>query len=257
MRLSPRLALLCVWLICTTVGCSSAGRRAHQNPAAFGRLSPADQKLVLHGRVRPGLSQEGVYLAWGEPDEKATVPASGKDGATETWVYRHRITLQQPINSYDYYGPDHGSGFWPSRPWLRPGYGVGGVGNEGLLQYQPHVRSLDTLRIAEFSAGKVDRYKMAGGAWTGASPRASAAFLTVPDRPDRPIQAGAAALRLHPAGRHPRPTTPPSRHVRRRIMAATAHYLHSGEGKHEKKSPAFSFALPMSTAHIMKICLHP
>ncbi len=72
--------------------------------------------------------------AWGEPDAK-TVAAKGKDGGeTETWIYRQRLSLTEPMNSYDYFGPSHGYGDLPAERWLRPGYAVGGIGNEGVLQ---------------------------------------------------------------------------------------------------------------------------
>lgn len=150
-------------------GCTSPDRRVRQHPEAFHRLSVPDQKLVLGGHVRPGLSQDGVYIAWGEPDRKTTAADPGKDGAgAETWIYRQRITLYEPMSSYDHFGPNHGYGDLPPEPWLRPGYGIGGIGNEGLLQYQPNVRNLDTLRIAVFRAGKLDRYKSADGTWSQA-----------------------------------------------------------------------------------------
>ena len=184
----PFLRRLAFYLLlaCVLAGCSTPRKRSRQHAAAFRRLSADDQRLVLRGKVRPGLSQEGVYIAWGEPDEKGHTPLSSKDApATETWIYRQRVTLLEPINSYDYFGPYHGYGFWPVDPWLRPGYGAGGAGNEGVLQYQPHVRSLDTLRIAEFSQGSVDRYKTAGGTWV-LPEKPAVAVVTVVSGPAAP-----------------------------------------------------------------------
>ena len=183
-------------------GCSTPGKRAREHAAAFQRLSPSDRQLVLHGHVRPGMSQEGVYIAWGEPDKKTVTASGGKDGAaTEVWIYRQRVTLTEPQNSYDYFGPYHGYGNLPAEPWLRPGYGIGGIGNEGMLQYQPHVRSMDTLRLAEFSGRKVDRFKTAETAW---SPRAldatigtSSSRLIIPNSPE-------AQPRNSPIASHPR-----------------------------------------------------
>ncbi len=162
-----------LWLLLgfLVAGCSTPSKRARVHAEAFHRLSPSDQALVLHGHVRPGLSQDDVYIAWGEPDRK-TAGGVGKDAA-ETWVYRQRVTLYNPMSFYDHFGPYHGYGDWPREPWLRPGYGIGGIGNEGLLEYRPNVRSLDTLRIAEFSGGKVDRYKDLHGVWSQAPPKVS------------------------------------------------------------------------------------
>lgn len=150
--------LLIAWIL---TGCSTPGSRAHGHTAALHRLSPADQQLVLHGRVRPGLSQEAVYIAWGGPDEK-TVGSEGKS-ASETWVYRQRVTLSEPMNSYYYSGPFHGLGGGEPRRGFLPAYAYGGIGYEGMLHYQPHVRSLDSVRVVEFSGGELDRYKGADG----------------------------------------------------------------------------------------------
>ena len=163
--MSPSLRVLLASLILTgaAAGCSTPSKRAREHGSAFRRLSPADQALVLRGRVRPGLSQEAVYIAWGAPDWK-TVRDGGKgDAGTEIWIYRQRITITEPINSYDYFGPYQGISGGGSAPALRPGYGIGGIGNENLLQFQPHVRSLDTLRIMEFRAGNVEKFKTAAG----------------------------------------------------------------------------------------------
>ena len=157
------MSRFCLLLICNVVaawgltGCSTPGSRARENAAVWHRLSTADQRLVLRGQIRPGLSQAAVYIAWGQPDEK-TVAGGGKT-PSETWIYRQRVTINEPMNSYYYYGPSHGFGGGdPGRGFL-PAYAYGGVGYEGVLRYQPHVRSLDSVRFAEFSGGKLDRYK--------------------------------------------------------------------------------------------------
>ena len=149
-------------------GCSTPRKRAQEHSIAFHRLASSDQALVLHGRVRPGLSQQGVYIAWGEPDEKISGDVD-KDGVrTETWLYRQRTTLSEPQNSPDYYGPYQGIDDTPAAPSLWPGHGVGGIGNEALLGFQPHVRHLDTLRIAVFKIGETKRSPvMAAGGTSG------------------------------------------------------------------------------------------
>ena len=153
-------------LACVFTGCSTPQRRAREHGSAFRRLSPSDQSLVLHGHVRPGLSQEGVYIAWGQPDEKVAGGSDKNDPGVETWIYRQRITISEPQNSYDYYGPYQGIDHAPAAPALSPGYGIGGIGNEALMRFQPHVRCLDTLRIAEFKRGEVERFETADGNWS-------------------------------------------------------------------------------------------
>ena len=171
------MSYFCRLLICNALlawaltGCSTPASRSHEHAAAFGKLSPGDQRLVRHGHIRPGMSEEAVYIAWGEPDAK-TAGGDGGKSATETWVYRQRVTLQEPINSYAFNGPYHGFGDdYAGQGFLSP-YAYGGIGYEGVLRYQPRVRSLDAVRIAEFKGGQVDRYKGADGTWTAPRPAA-------------------------------------------------------------------------------------
>lgn len=68
------------------VGCAArpAGR-AQEKAAEFGRLAPADQRLVLGGQVRKGLHKEAVYIAWGTP---TSVRQPGPEqGPCEAWLY--------------------------------------------------------------------------------------------------------------------------------------------------------------------------
>lgn len=159
-------------------GCATPGSRAREHAAAFHRLSPADQQLVLHGRIRPGLSQEAVDIAWGQPDEK-TVGCEGKD-ASETWIYRPRVTINEPMDAYYGYGPSHGFGGGHPGHGFLPAYAYGGIGYEGTLRYQPHVRSLDSVRIAEFGVGKLDRYKNADDRSLGSAKLVATTLTSAP-----------------------------------------------------------------------------
>lgn len=64
--------------------------------------------MVGQGKIRAGMSQQAVYIAWGQPQQKATGIVRG--APTETWVY----TLSTAA-----YGPYGSGGF---------GYGYGGFG---------------------------------------------------------------------------------------------------------------------------------
>ena len=174
-----RLSVCNIFLAGILTGCSTPGTRGQAHAAELHRLSPADQHLVLHGNIRPGMSPEAVYIAWGSPDDK--IAGTGKS-PSETWVYRQRVTIYAPMNSYYYYGPYHGLGGGGPGQGFGPAYAYGGVGYEGTLRYQPHVRSLDSVRLAEFSGGKVDRFKDAGGAWSRPSPAAVALTVRPADR---------------------------------------------------------------------------
>ena len=152
MTFFPRAFFACVLLVSVLSGCSTPGKRSREHAAAFRVLSSADQHLVFSGRIRPGLSREAVYIAWGEPDQKLTVGDDKDRTVAETWIYRQRITITEPQNSYEYFGPYQGLGNGPSGPWSHPGETAGRFGSEGFLTFQPHVRSMDVLRVAKFGA---------------------------------------------------------------------------------------------------------
>ena len=162
-----RLLACNVLLAGMLTGCSTPGIRAHGHAAALHRLSPADQQLVLRGHIHPGMDQEAVDIAWGSSDAKTS---GGGKSESETWVYRQRVTLYEPMNSYYFSGPYHGYATEGIGRGFLPDYAYGGAGYEGALRYQPHVRFLDSVRIAEFSGGNVDRFKTADGIWQRASP---------------------------------------------------------------------------------------
>jgi hypothetical protein len=82
-------------------GCSTTESRIAENPQIFQTLSPRDQALVSQGKIREGMSQNAVWLAWGAPDQKATGSARGR--AVETWIYNDYVYSSAP---YPYpYGP--------------------------------------------------------------------------------------------------------------------------------------------------------
>jgi len=65
--------------------CSTTETRISDHPEIFQTLAPRDQELVKAGKIREGMSQNAVWLAWGIPDQKATGVAHGK--SVETWIY--------------------------------------------------------------------------------------------------------------------------------------------------------------------------
>ena len=96
-------------------GCETTESRISAHRDLFNSLSPTDQQLVSQGRIRPGMSQGAVWLAWGSPQEKA--PGFIRGHATETWVY-YNYTDVYPYGYGPYgYGYPYGGGF-----------GFGGVG---------------------------------------------------------------------------------------------------------------------------------
>jgi len=81
--------------------CSTPETRISEHPEIFQTLSPRDQELVKAGKIREGMSQNAVWLAWGIPDQKATGVARGHP--VETWIYNDYYYANSP---YPYpYGP--------------------------------------------------------------------------------------------------------------------------------------------------------
>src|SRR3989440_12700127 len=82
--------------------CGTTGQRISQHPEIYQRLSPRDQALVSQGQIRPGMTMDAVWLAWGAPDQK--IPGNARDRAIETWVYVRYATPPSYGGPY-YYGP--------------------------------------------------------------------------------------------------------------------------------------------------------
>ncbi len=97
-------------------GCATTESRISDHPEIFNSLSPSDQALVKEGKIRAGMPQNAVWVAWGSPEQKAVGNMRGR--STETWIYITYATA--PYGGYGYpYGPyGHGHGF---------GYGFGSV----------------------------------------------------------------------------------------------------------------------------------
>ena len=83
-------------------GCATVGGRISQHPEMYQTLSPRDQALVSQGQIRPGMSMDAVWLAWGTADQK--IPANVRGHPAETWVYLRYETPPSYGGPY-YYGP--------------------------------------------------------------------------------------------------------------------------------------------------------
>ena len=92
-------------------GCSTTETRISDHPEIFQTLSPRDQELVKAGKIREGMSQNAVWVAWGTPDQKATGVANGRP--VETWIYNEYTYANAP---YPYpYGPFGYGGYYGGR----------------------------------------------------------------------------------------------------------------------------------------------
>jgi len=84
--------------------CETTGNRISKHPEIYQSLSASDQALVSRGQIRPGMSQNAVWLAWGSPERK--IAGNMRGHQTETWIYLHYETAP-PL----YYGSAWGYGF--------------------------------------------------------------------------------------------------------------------------------------------------
>jgi hypothetical protein len=93
-------------------GCATPETRISEHPDLYHSLSPSDQALVTQGQIRPGMSRNAVWLAWGSPDQKILGNMRGR--TTETWLYVYYSSYPY----YPYYGP-----YYPYGPGI--GYTLG------------------------------------------------------------------------------------------------------------------------------------
>lgn len=121
-------------------GCSTFKTRAEEKSDVFDTLPVATQKRLERGRVAVGDSEDLVYIALGQPDEKRRI--SRAEGNVTLWVYR------------SYWEQYEGSAWVGYRRIVVPTrYGYA-VYHEPVSQavYSAHVN--DTTRVA-FSKGVV------------------------------------------------------------------------------------------------------
>ena len=125
--------------------------RIEKDPARYGKLSTKDRALVDSGRIRTGMSQDAVYLAWGKPN---SVSKGGDgSGSTERWIY----TGQTPVWSnqigyggrYGGYGRGYGYGYGYSS--------YGGYNYGSSIIYVPY-----TAGVVHFRNSRVTKWEESG-----------------------------------------------------------------------------------------------
>jgi len=108
--LSYALALSAVCSALFLTSCVTTETRISEHPEKYQRLSPSDQALVREGKIRNGMSQDAVYLAWGGPDQRTTGTVHGHPA--ETWIYTNITRDPYPYGwGRGYYGGVYGFGF--------------------------------------------------------------------------------------------------------------------------------------------------
>ena len=107
------LAIGALPLFLSLTSCTTIDSRIAERPAVFQGMSPTDQALVQQGKIREGMSQDAVYIAWGPPSNRA--PGRNRGHTVETWIY-------DATAAGDYPGPF----YYGSRYGYGPGYGYFG-----------------------------------------------------------------------------------------------------------------------------------
>ncbi|MFL6529613.1 MAG: hypothetical protein ACJ8HQ_10135 [Chthoniobacterales bacterium] len=117
------LVACAVSLTLFVASCTTVETRIAEKQESFRRMSPTDQTLVQQGKIREGMNQDAVYIAWGPPSQR--IPGRYRGHLVETWVYDATAAGDYPGPFY--YGGPYGYGL---------GYGYWGYGGG----YRHHFR---------------------------------------------------------------------------------------------------------------------
>ena len=131
--------------------------RIERNPQLFNALSAKDRELVYSGRIREGMTRDGVFLAWGAPDETSIGRQGGRN--VEQWGYLGQRAVR--TNSFNMgwgggFGPYGQFGYGGCGPWgygYGPGFGWGPGFSSGVM-YVPY-----TAGTVSFRNGRVTEWK--------------------------------------------------------------------------------------------------
>lgn len=75
-------------------GCSTPETRAREKEVAFANLAPAQQALVLQGKIEEGLTPDAVYIAMGRPSR--ITEARLERRSLTRWIYGRTQTDYLP-----------------------------------------------------------------------------------------------------------------------------------------------------------------
>lgn len=144
------LFLLSLAAAFTCVSCTSSSpdTRIGNNPTMYDRLPSSQQVLVDKGQIKQGMSKEGVFLAWGNPDAKVEGEESGK--FFERWTYTRLTPIHTNSVNFGY-----GRGYGCNRGY-NP-YGYYGGGRYGYSQDVTYVQT--KAASVDFKDGRVTRWQ--------------------------------------------------------------------------------------------------
>src|SRR4051812_8655355 len=86
MKTSLPLALAAFTAAFYFSGCDTFRTRAAEKSEVYNALSPGEQRRLERGKINVGDTQDMVYIALGNPEEKRNVTTAGGDQTV--WIYR-------------------------------------------------------------------------------------------------------------------------------------------------------------------------
>ncbi|MBV6501484.1 MAG: hypothetical protein CJBNEKGG_03996 [Prosthecobacter sp.] len=156
MSTSCRLLLGALLTVLISSCVSPRERRIANNPQIYQSLSTSDQLLVQQGRIREGMTKEGVFLSYGRPDSVAVGKQKGV--SLEKWtymgsqpVYANTFGMSMGWGGYRGYRGYRGLGYGYCGPW-DPYWGNMGT----TVMYVPYKAATVTFRgnrVTEYLTG--------------------------------------------------------------------------------------------------------
>lgn len=114
---------------------STPQARIEKFPDKFAVLSKKEQSLVQQGQIAPGMSPDGVLLAWGFPDQRFEGSRNSK--MTARWDYATTV----PVHSSTFFISPYGRRYGPYGrygPYWQQGYSDFGFAAVPEIAYIPY-----------------------------------------------------------------------------------------------------------------------
>ena len=97
------------------LGCSTSAKRIEQRRELFDGYPPSVQASIRAGQVSPGMTEDAVWMALGDPNQRSTESTEGTD--VLIWIYtRSRPGFGVSIGGGSYGGTHVGGGAGVGRP---------------------------------------------------------------------------------------------------------------------------------------------
>lgn len=118
MAICNHVGLLLLVLLLAGCATSNVQSRRNERLSSYEALDPEVRMLVDQGKIRTGMSEDAVYIAWGQPDQ--ILQSEDEAGPKTVWIYQgtymeeHRYWRARPYRhgrriywtsypDYDYY----------------------------------------------------------------------------------------------------------------------------------------------------------